>query len=382
MIAGVGPGGTDLTDAAVPGQALDAYVSITLVVWVGIVVLALLIASGSLTLGKSVSEYYADRRREAVEDSVRTQLTGRLEAEQPDLSPWVESLSEAERDVLVEQVTDLAAVLSGSNRHRLVELAGVLGLREAARESIESGNRRERLRGLSTLIRFDWAVDPEWLVSNLADSPAEREAAIRLLSVDPTEDDRWLGVDLAFAGERLSIYGVDALFRLSREDPSPLLHQLDRGEIEDPQLLVQALLVIGQVETAVSDAPLDGVVGSLGDDRAAVRAEACRALGGYGWRSDVRGTADVGALLSDPADEVRIAAYRTLGEWGDTDATDQLVGAARAETAPRAKLAALQELGEEAGWVLETDLRRDSVRRLQPWIDARGDLQPGRDVLL
>ncbi|AUX08089.1 hypothetical protein AArcSl_0436 [Halalkaliarchaeum desulfuricum] len=381
----------------VPAQALDAHLPLEIVIWAGVIVLALLIVSGTMTLGKSISEYYADRRREAVEQAVRTQLYERIDADNPrspedddesgrdgqsDLESWITSLSETERDVLESQIRDLVGVISGSDRDRLVEMAELLGLREEAVAGIESGNRHERLRGLSTILAFDWTLETEWLADTLGDSRAEREAAIRLLAVQPTEDDRWLGTDLAFAGGQLSIYGVDSLFRLVRTDPAPLLHHLDRGEIEDTELLVQALLVVGHAKTTTGDPPMEGVVRLLDHDSAPVRAEACRALGGYGWRENIRNVVDVGALASDPDPKVRIGIYRTLVEWRDRDAVDQLVEAAQRETDPRAKLTALRGLGDEAAWVLETDLDRKSAARLQPWIDVEGTLQPRRDTVL
>ena len=396
LLAGMAPtAGTPAT--VVPAQALDAHLPLELVIWAGIVVLALLLASGALTLGKSISEYYADRRREAVEETVRTQLYERLDAEdprdpgtdgeseragQPDLESWIASLSKTDRIVLESQLRDLVGVISGSDRDRLVDIAELLGLREEAVAAIESGNRQERLRGLSTILAFDWTVESGWLAGSLEDSRAEREAAIRLLAIQPTEDDRWLGTDLAFAGEQLSIYGVDSLFRLVRTDPAPLLHHLDRGEIEDAELLAQALLVVGHAEPTTDDPPVEGLVHLLDHDRGHVRAEACRALGGYGWRSEVRDAIDIGALVSDPDPQVRIAIYQTLAEWGDRDAVERLVEAAQREAEPRAKLAALRGLGEEAAWVLETDLDRDSAARLQPWIDVEETLRPNRDTVL
>lgn len=365
----------------VPAQAMDTYVSVTLVVWAGIVVLALLLTSGGLTLGKSISEYYADRRRDAVAEAVRTRLYDQLDDDAPEISSWVESLSETERNVLEAQVRELVDVVSGSDRDRLVELAVVLGLRDAARESIEDGDRRERLHGLSTLVAFEWEVEANWLTHNLKGNRSEREAAIRILGLEPTERDRRLGVDLAFADGSLSVYGVDALFRLVRENPSPLLSELDCGEVEDPRLLRQALLVVGHAETSVGKAPMGGVVRLLQSEHAVVRAGAVRALGPYGWRDDVRAAVDIEALVSDPEMEVRVAAYRTLGAWGDRDATELLVAAAETESKQRARLIALQQLGEEAAWVLETDVRRDSLDRLRPWVSTNEELHADTGIL-
>ena len=371
----------------VPAQALDAYVSMTLVIWVGIVILALLLASGSLTLGKSIAGYYADRRREAVEDAGRNDLHDRLGSDetsvsgQSALSTWADSLSETEREVLVDLVREHARMLLGSERRRLIALAEELGLREEATTAIETGSRYDRLRGLSLLIAFDWAVDPEWLVDHVGTSRAEREAAIRVLGIDPSEDDRWMGIDASFAGGNLSVYGVDALFELLRADPSPLLTELSRREIADPGLQAQALLVVGHAETALDSAAVEGVVDLLDSDHATVRARACLALANYGWRTDLRDAVDTGALVADPDPDVRLAAYRMLGAWDDTTATDELIRAAQREDDPRAKLTALRELGEDSAWVTWTDIGPSPTERLRRWAEAGDVLEPKGDPL-
>ncbi|MFB6227789.1 MAG: HEAT repeat domain-containing protein [Halobacteriales archaeon] len=178
-------------------------------------------------------------------------------------------------------------------------------------------------------------------------TPRERAAATRVLYVTEFENIASVGVDLLLGNSPspFSVFGIDTLYRVAETDPEPLFARAAadyRGW--DPALQAQVLLVARRLNTVVGDADLSWVVDLADSPAERTRIEAIRTLGGFGWRQPLRDQVDVDALTSDPSPAVRTSVYRTLGEWGDQDATDALLKTVADETDKRARFTAAQEL--------------------------------------
>jgi len=330
------------------------------------VTILLLIAA---VLSKAIRNAERTRRKTRLEQSVRRTLYEGLAARDADWEGLVADLSDREEEVLVRLLERGTELVSGSAAEDLSALAEAIDLRERARTKIESENRYERLRGLTLFIEFGWVADPEWLLECTSADRDEAEAAIRILANDPNPVTRLAGVEIALRQPSLSVYGTHVLSDLLEDDPEPLLQQLDRQDVEEPELLAQLLRVLVHSETATGDAPMAGVLAGLRHDSPIVREAACAVLGKYGWRAEVRDQVDlvVTELFEDPAVKVRIQAYEMLASWGDTAARAKLARAAESEANPRALFTIARGLGNEAKLFLDPDGTTSMEQRYGSW---------------
>lgn len=357
--------------------------SITFVVALILIIGTLL---GLLTigiLGKSYLELRRNRHYSAVRRSVRQSFYERLADSDPDWDPLVSSLSDVERRVLVDELARSTELLKGEKTADLSRLAESLELRDNAKSAIQSNSRYRRLWGLKLFIKFGWTADPEWLLNATSAHRDEREAAIRVLANSPDRVTRLAGVEMAFRFDGLSVYGMNALYLLVRDDPTPLLEQLDRQDLTHSTLLAQLLRILVQSDTFTGDAPMDGVLACLDHESAAVRRSACAALADYGWRPDVRDEVDliISDLFEDPSTAVRISAYEMLGSWGDTAARAKLARAAESEAGSRALFVIARLLRGDAGLFLNRDSRRTLEDNFERWAEV-GEIGSPHEVHL
>lgn len=344
----------------------------TVLFLLGFVALSALLLVAAV-LSKAVRNRRRARRETRLETSVRQTVFEGVVATDTDWETVVAEFTERERDVLVGLLERGTELLTGTAAEDLTALAEAIDLRALARSKVESDRRAERLRGLSLFIEFGWTADPEWLLECTSADRDEAEAAIRILGNEPNPVTRLAGVELAMRQPSLSVYGTDALSELLEDDPAPLLEQLDRQDVEEPELLAQLLRVLVHTETATGDAPMGGVLACLDHDSPLVRGAACAVLGKYGWRSEVRDQADlvVSDLFDDPSVRVRIQAYEMLASWGDTAARAKLARAARSETNSRALFAIARGLGSEARLFLGPDGSRSIKKQYGTWTEVR-----------
>lgn len=354
------------------GRLLNTEQSL-IIVWALILIVGILLVL--LTIGilaKSYLELRRDRHYTDVRSSVRQAFYRRLADSNPDWDSLVSSLSDVERRVLVDELARSTELLKGQKTSDLGRLAELLELRDNAKSAIESNSRYQRLWGLKLFIKFGWTADPEWLLNATSANRDEHEAAIRVLANSPDRVSRLAGVEMAFRYEALSVYGMNALYLLVRDDPTTLLQQLDRQDVTHSTLLAQLLRILKRSDTFTGEAPMKGVLESLDHESEGVLRSACAALEGYGWRPDVRDEVDlkISDLFEHQSTDVRISAYEMLGSWGDTAARAKLARAAESETEPRALFVIARILrGDEARFI-DGDSRRAIEADFDQWADV------------
>ena len=344
-----------VAEPALPNIWTGAGFATSVVVWLGVTVLALLITTSILTLAKSVRSHRADVERERLEDELRPALRARTSDPEPGWQEWVSGLSEMERRVLTDLVVEDVKRLEGSQKERLLALGSALELEAHARAEIESRNHYRRLHGLKVLASIDADVDAAWLEAHVSDRRSEREAAVHVIASGGTGEDqhvtdagREIGLSLLLRDEPLSVYGVDGLHALIEADPAPLLHVLADETLGNSDLLSQVLLAIQFAGLPTGDPPLSGVLGCLEHEEPRIRERTYHVLADYGWHPTVREQVTIDAVLSDPAVEVRSAAYRTFDEWGDDRARRMLSRAVTAESDDRARVIIARGLQRKA----------------------------------
>ncbi|WP_435182459.1 HEAT repeat domain-containing protein [Halobellus sp. EA9] len=319
-----------------------------IVVLSALVLLSLLFSTALLTVGYSVLRYLRRRRRDAVREDLRAGLLERLYGgDDPDWEAWVETLSKRERSVTEELLEEYLRELRGSDARALFGLGEALGIPERARADLADGGYYERLGALTWLGLLQDPPSVEALERHCTGTPRERAAAAKVLYLSDYPDLPSTGARLLLrdASEAFTVFGIDTLYRVVESDPGPLFERAAAdAHTWPPALLQQVLLVARNVNTVVGDADLSWVVTALSSPDERTRAEAARALGGYGWRPSLRGEVDVGDLGMDPSPAVRASVYRMLGEWGDADAVETLMWLAAMEPESRARVAAAEAL--------------------------------------
>ncbi len=348
---------------------------------VAVIIGVLLLSVLFLTVGLSLLRTRDRRRREAVYEDLRGGLLERLYSpDNPAWAEWVDSLSERERSVLEDLLEEYLRELEGADVERLRGLGPALGITDRARTRLESGGVYDRLDALTWLALLRDAPDVSALRRHCTGTPRERAAATRALYVTGHEDLASAGVDLLLgeSPEAFSVFGIDTLYRVAETDPGPLFARAAADYREwDPALQAQVLLVSRRLNTVVGDADLSWILDLTASPAERTRIEAIRTLGGYGWQRSLREQVDIDALASDPSPAVRTSVYQTLGEWGDREATDTLLGLIPEETDRRARVAAATELVDRR----DDDVIPESLSEAWSWAteQARFD-RLARDV--
>ncbi|MFB6299408.1 MAG: HEAT repeat domain-containing protein [Halobacteriales archaeon] len=321
--------------------------SIEIALWAGVVIIALLIAVGFITLAESIVRRIDDIRRERVRSSVRFGILERMTVEGPDWKSWIDELSAVERDVARNQLDEYLRNTRGAERKRLQDLGRALDIPAEAKQRLDSNKRHKQLQALTWLALLEEPVEIDRLRSICSADSGLRAAGARLLYATSDPDVRTHGTDLLLGNGdvTLSVYGLDTLYLLHRDDPTSLL---ERGRVDHqewrPSLLIQVLTVLRHCGIAGRDAPMAWIVELTEHDLPSVRAAAALTLAPEGWRSDLRTTVDADALTTDPDPTARRAIYTMLAEWGNQTARETLAMAARSETDQRSRVQALEQL--------------------------------------
>jgi hypothetical protein len=357
--------------AAVSAFGYTVPLEIVLVA-VALVVGLMLAVSLYLTAGLSVYRSVKSTRRERVRPDLRDELLDRLFADDPDWEGWVRELSRVERSTLESLLDEYLRELDGADADSLRGLGAALGIPERAGRRLESRGEYDRLAALTwlTLLRcpepfLDSAFEPE--------TARERAAVVTLLAETDSLPDTATGVAMLLDGvdEQFPVFGQDTLYRLTRDDPEPLLETASREYDEWPEpLLAQVLAVCAHLETSVRGGDLAWLTAALETENAAIRAAAADALGSFGWRESLRDQVFIERATADPSPRVRAAVYEMLSAWGDDQALWVLLFALVDESDPRAltlgtttlvrrrdriDTEAASVLGDAWGWSLEHD---------------------------
>ncbi|WP_323675924.1 HEAT repeat domain-containing protein [Halorubellus sp. PRR65] len=310
----------------------------TVLVVLGLLVGIGLVVSAGLTLGLSVYRHRRDERADRVRPDVQDALLERAFSPDPNWDDWIDTLSATERQVAEDLLAEYLRELDGSETDSLKELGAALGIPERARSDLERGHKFVRLQALTWLIRLD-DPEPYRAASYGPETPPERASVARLLSQTGELISPRQGLELLLAGatEEFSVFGQDTLYRLASDDPDALFEiATEQYDAWPPALLTQVLLVCGQLGSAVRTADISWLTASLEADDEGVRAAAASALGGFGWRPDLRDSTFFARATDDPSPRVRGAVYEMLGAWGDHEALTLLVYALVSEDDPRA----------------------------------------------
>ena len=297
-----------------------------------------LVVSFALTLGLSWYRHRNTTRRNRVRPDVQDALLQRAFSPDPDWDDWVGTLSATERRVAEDLLDEYLRELDGSEADSLKQLGTALGIPERARSNLERGHTFVRLQALTWLVRLDDA-EPYQTASYEPETPDERATVARLLLQTGNLDSPEQGIDLLLDGAtaEFSVFGQDTLYRLASEDPDAMF-TIGAWQYKTwpPSLHAQVLLVCGQLGTGIRTADISWLTASLEADDEGVRAAAASALGGFGWRPELRDPMFFARATADPSPRVRGAVYEMLGEWGDEEALTILLYALVSEDDPRA----------------------------------------------
>mgnify|MGYP006284367001 CR=1 FL=1 len=322
-------------------------VSVTVAtIWLGITLLALLITTAVLTVGRSVFTARRDAKEATLRETLKSAVQAEIDAGSSTVAWADRSLSEAEQRVLMRLLHSYLTILDGAAKDRLAAIAFAVGLDKRARRTIASGTPNRQRAALAFLSAVNADVDPTFLFEHCSDHLTTRVAATRMLldRADPNPD-RLLSF-LLEPGQPLPLRGMDVLLELFHRDPGRFLARAsDDSSTWNRPLIIQVLTVIGQGFPQQTDEPLAWVIdialpqtGFVFQASVDLRLAAIRALTPYGWRADLRATLDVERLLNDPSPRIRQAAYELLGAWGDEAAIDQVAEALATERDDRARL--------------------------------------------
>lgn len=323
-----------------------------------VVIVVATAAVGALTLVVSVALDRFDRRRERARPRLVEELFVRLDRPDPNWSGWVTELDLVERLVLRRLVARYLRQLRGRERDQLVALADALGVGEGATAFLSSRTVTNRLRGLVWLTVLEREVPTEHLRECCTDHPATRAGAARLLYASGgPEAARDATALLLWSGEeRLSVFGLDTLYRLNRRDATPLLSHADaEATWWSDGLIVQALTVLAHCQATERTDQFAWLPALLDHDSPQVRANALIAFARHGWRRELRERVDAERALADPEPEVRTAAYELFGQWGDRESIDWLRYGVYNDPDDRARLAAARTLVRIGGLAGLTD---------------------------
>lgn len=301
---------------------------------------------GTLIVGMAAYSDRETRQKGALKPIVRDQLFDRIAQPNPDWESWASGLSEAERTVAVDVLDEYLRRLEGDRKAQFIEASEALNIDENALRTIRTGDTHEKLSALTWLVLLESRVDVATLRQRCSGTPDLRAGAARLLYESDYDDEQMVGTEfLLQGGKALSVFGRDTLYRLNRNDPTPLL---ERGSIEyrdwSPSLIIQILSVIEHSFPVGDDVPLDWITHLLEHESAEIRAAALRSLRPYGWREDVLKRIDPDRHATDDSPIVREALYGTLAEWGDPETVDRLLEMLRHEPNDRVRLAAARSV--------------------------------------
>jgi hypothetical protein len=307
-------------------------------VGLGLLVGTGLVVSFALTLGLSVDRYRSATRRDRVRSELQDALLERAFSPDPDWGSWVDTLSGTERRVAEDLLAEYLRELDGSEADSLKQLGTALAIPERTRSDLEQGHTFVRLQALTWLVRLE-DPEPYQRASYEPETPDERATVARLLLQTGTLASPEHGLELLLDGTtaEFSVFGQDTLYRLASEDPDAMFTiGAEQYDTWSPSLQAQVLLVCGQLGTGVRTADVSWLTASLEAEDEGVRAAAASALGGFGWRPELRDSMFFARATADPSPRVRGAVYEMLGEWGDEEALTILLYALISEDDPRA----------------------------------------------
>lgn len=332
-------------------------------VFISLVVGLLLAVLFWLTLVRSILQSVKSTRRERVHDSLQQELLERTFAPEAHWETWTDELSSIERDVVESLLDEYLREIEGQDLEQLRGLGDALGIPTRSKRQLNRDDEYLRLNALTWLTLLGRAAE----VSEFEpQTPRERALVARLRYESETAADsgELLSILLDGASSQYTIFGQDTLYRIGASDPEALLERAtDDYRTWSRPLLVQVLTVCQHLGTSVSTEDLSWLTATLEHEDETVRAASARALGSFGWRSDIRDERLLERLVRDRSPQVRSAVYEMLAQWGDEQALTKLTATLTTETDQRARLVGTNALVRHRDQ-LDEDLEelRDSWR--------------------
>lgn len=336
----------------------------------GIVFIALLASTITLTVGLSIYSHVKRERRESVTEEVQDVLFSKLRDDDPSWGPWVDRLDTTQRGALRDLLEEYLEVVDGNDLIKLQALGEELGLHDWAADLVHDGGYQQTLRGLYWLKLLGGQIDQSILLDKCTGHPELEAAAVNLLRQGEDSDVLETGTELLLGGgSPLSIRGMDALYHLYEDDPDGLLaYAASHSDDWDIVLLFQVIRVLQSYEFFEQESGLEWLISLLDHDSAIVRAAVIRLLGGGSWQADLRYRLAVDELLMDPSVSVRKATYELLSAWGDPMSVSLLRSAALTESDERARMSAVGALADHLS---HSEIRElEDIRPVAAWLDA------------
>lgn len=280
---------------------------------------------GAITISMSIWYHRERRRAKTTRERVKEQLFERLFEPDPEWEPWINDLSNAEREELLQLLEAQLRRLRGAEYERLCTLARNLGVQTEAKRDLKAG--RNRFRALTWLALLGEPVKLSHLEECCTDSQRHRAGAARLLFENDHFDAAPVGTELLIGdGTRpLSAFGMDTLYRLNNGRQTPLLSAVpDEISNWDNRLLVQVLTVLRYCSILESPERLEWLLHSLDHESPQVRAATVGVIERHGWREPFQSRIDIKQLLSDPEPSVRNDVYQLLASWGTDRSAESL----------------------------------------------------------
>jgi hypothetical protein len=251
-----------------------------------------LLATGGFSLVFPAYKSWAEKRLGSARQTFSPALSARLDSDDPEWQPWVSARSRLERRALVEELDRRF-----QENEPVPNGAALLEALDLGVEELADLDRSRRIRTLVWLADVDAPIEPTELEAAISNHPDERAAVAALLLEHGHPDAHRFGTTLLLEGDRLSVFGLDTLYRLTEPSPSLLLTESRQRHDEWSSAKMAQIMQVLAVCRPVEHGSIEWALDALDDERPATRS-AAHALA---LRYDADVEADRSALGHAPA---------------------------------------------------------------------------------
>jgi len=322
--------------------------SVETLIWLGSFVLALLIATIVLTMGRSMISARHGVQVDQKRSALRQDVFRYLQSDSTDPDALIAGLTMVERTALREIIEEILLHFRGRNQVQVRHIARALGLERKAFQEFETGERYEQLHALYWFWLLETPIDRDRMIEKSCGDTDTEAAAAQVLLASDDDDIAAPTIELLLSrGQSLSVMGMDALYEIHNDDPTALFAYVANETTDwSESLLIQVFEVISYAAPVGSAVSLEWVIARTSHESADVRAAAFNALSEYGWRDDVRTGVDWERAVRDESAAVRKVVYRVLGRWDDR-VNSTAIAALYDDPDDRARVAGVDSLYED-----------------------------------
>lgn len=298
----------------------------TLLVWtlIGQLIIVLILGGGIVAF--FLWTKFRQQKSKSLRKELQSELFERLFSSDPNWKTWENDLSRSERRELQTLLNDSLRKIEGEDYDRLRELASVLGIPERARRNLNNPGRR--YRALTWLALLGESVEPHKVINACKENPKLRDAGARILLRSGHPDGPEKGTQLLVDNgtQPLTTMGMDTLYRLNNGVETPLLSDLEKGEIRNwnHSFLVQILLVLMNCMLSRALERPNWLFDLLEHKSSQVRLATVGVLQNLGWQEEIRRKIDIEQLIHDPDQNIRRKSYFLLASWGNETSLEWL----------------------------------------------------------